>query len=242
MAGSLRCALSSVSRFCYRHVSSALYQQNARHQAPIGNSGMLSPSWLHTTSQQSGLMEFFDDKKNWGEETVKTGRPWRVDELRIKSNSDLHKLWYVLLKERNMLLTMEHEYRQQSELFPNPERIEKVEESMENIMQVVKERDEAFHLLETGTSGNPGGQYVHNFLGLRVWKKKAEHLVPSFMNKFYKLVYPSHPVPRTRKYIALYREQQREERRKERRRETARIKRLEQAFPHLKGKLDSSDR
>ena len=54
------------------------------------------------------------------------GRPWRVDELRIKSNSDLHKLWYVLLKERNMLLTMQHEYERQSELFPNPERIEKV--------------------------------------------------------------------------------------------------------------------
>ena len=54
------------------------------------------------------------------------GRPWRVDELRIKSNSDLHKLWYVLLKERNMLLTMQHEYERQCELFPNPERIEKV--------------------------------------------------------------------------------------------------------------------
>ena len=49
-----------------------------------------------------------------------------MDELRIKNNSDLHKLWYVLLKERNMLLTMQHEYERQCELFPNPERIEKV--------------------------------------------------------------------------------------------------------------------
>lgn len=33
---------------------------------------------------------------------------------------------YVLLKERNMLLTMEHECKAQFELFPNPERIDKV--------------------------------------------------------------------------------------------------------------------
>lgn len=33
---------------------------------------------------------------------------------------------YVLLKERNRLLTMEEEYRHQYELFPSPERIDKV--------------------------------------------------------------------------------------------------------------------
>lgn len=33
---------------------------------------------------------------------------------------------YVLLKERNMLMTMEEEYKRQSELFPSPERLEKV--------------------------------------------------------------------------------------------------------------------
>jgi len=39
------------------------------------------------------LMEFFDDKKNWGEVSVRVGRAWKIDELRIKSNTDLHKLW-----------------------------------------------------------------------------------------------------------------------------------------------------
>lgn len=39
-------------------------------------------------------MEFFDDKSNWAAEQIKVGRSWNKDELRIKSNEDLHKLWY----------------------------------------------------------------------------------------------------------------------------------------------------
>jgi hypothetical protein len=49
---------------------------------------------LSLTSCRRDLMEFFDDKKNWGETAVRTGRSWKVEELRIKSNTDLHKLWY----------------------------------------------------------------------------------------------------------------------------------------------------
>ncbi|CAF4976935.1 unnamed protein product, partial [Rotaria magnacalcarata] len=41
---------------------------------------------------------------------------------------------------------MEEEYRYQRELFPNPERIDKVEESMRNIMSVTRERDIAYNL------------------------------------------------------------------------------------------------
>lgn len=78
------------------------------------------------SGQRYDLMDFFDDKKNWGENEVKHGRAWNLDELRIKSNSDLHKLWFVLLKERNMLLTMELECNEKMELFPSPERLDKV--------------------------------------------------------------------------------------------------------------------
>lgn len=48
------------------------------------------------------------------------------DELRLKSNEDLHKLWYVLLKEKNMLLTMAEAYEEEGEQMPNPERFDKV--------------------------------------------------------------------------------------------------------------------
>ena len=32
---------------------------------------------------------------NFSNVDIFLGRPWRMDELRIKSNSDLHKLWLV---------------------------------------------------------------------------------------------------------------------------------------------------
>lgn len=116
-------------------------------------------------------MEFFDDEKNWGALEVKSGRSWTRDELRIKSNSDLHKLWFVLLKERNMLLTMEEDAKAECRLFPSPERIDKVEESMENLESVVRERNKAYHLLETGETGERPGKMERSILGINFYHK-----------------------------------------------------------------------
>lgn len=112
-------------------------------------------------------MEFFDNKKNWTKNEVRCGRSWRLDELRIKSNSDLHKLWYVLLKEKNMLLTMEHECDQKFELFPNPERIDKVQESMQNVETVVRERNRAYYRLEIGNDGERPAFFAPNRIGMK---------------------------------------------------------------------------
>ena len=85
-----------------------------------------SKLYFSITSTRADLMEFFDSKENWKETKVRHGRPWKMEELRLKSNTDLHELWYILHKERNMLLTMEHVYKDNCVLFPSPERIAKV--------------------------------------------------------------------------------------------------------------------
>jgi large subunit ribosomal protein L47 len=110
----------------------ASFQQTLmKTQKTIQNTPSLaSQRWFSSTTSKHNLMEFFDDKKNWTEEKIKHGRPWRIEELRIKSNGDLHRLWYVLHKERNMLLTMENIYQDEFVTFPNPERIAKVRKTL----------------------------------------------------------------------------------------------------------------
>jgi len=117
---------------------------------------------------------------------VRVGREWRTDELRLKSNEDLHKLWFVLLKEKNMLLTMEHAYKEEYVAMPNPERIDKVEMSMENLEEVVRERNRAFHKLEVGISGERERTFRPDWTGRLVPYKPMEHSIPLRMNTGYR--------------------------------------------------------
>ena len=78
------------------------------------------------------------DRQTRGMEPV--GRSWSVKELRRKSYEDLHKLWYVLYKERNMLLTEQQLSRRRQLIFPQPERMKKVRKSMGAIKHVLGER------------------------------------------------------------------------------------------------------
>ncbi|XP_015516017.1 39S ribosomal protein L47, mitochondrial [Neodiprion lecontei] len=191
-------------------------------------------AYVHTTPRRRALMEFFDDAKNWGEFDIKVGRAWRKDELRIKSNEDLHKLWFVLLKERNMLLTMEHAAKKDLEIFPNPERKYKVEESMSNLETVVRERNKAYHLLETGEDGERPGKLVHNQLGMMYYYRMCEHTIPKFMNnkwrQKYKFGYSGNAVHKFRK---LYREKLWNEKRKARNRDRNHVMHLMKRFPNL---------
>jgi hypothetical protein len=76
------------------------------------------------------------------------GRPWSAAELRWKSFSDLHKLWFVCLKERNMLLSERLYYRQVGQSQPEPSRMLKVKATMRTIKVVINERARASALLK----------------------------------------------------------------------------------------------
>lgn len=105
------------------------FQSKSGHLANSTNLSVISnvpKSHFSTSRTNFDLMEFFENKQNMSEETIKHGRAWRMEELRIKSNTDLHQLWYILHKERNMLLTMEDVYKNHAEAMPSPERICKV--------------------------------------------------------------------------------------------------------------------
>ncbi|CAA7399901.1 unnamed protein product [Spirodela intermedia] len=87
------------------------------------------------------LEEFFELDRNPDDETpVVYGRSWKASELRLKSWDDLQKLWYVLLKEKNMLMSQRQMLNAQNLRFPNPERIPKVRKSMCRIKHVLTER------------------------------------------------------------------------------------------------------
>lgn len=187
---------------------------------------------ISTTQPRNDLMEFFDNPKNWGETEVKHGRAWTKDELRIKSASDLHKLWYILLKERNMLMTMEHEYSQACQYFPSPERLDKVKISMENLEDVVKERNKAYYELETGEPGVRVEENIRNELGFLVKYMPKEHLIPKEDNEEWKNSrrYTSIAV---RKFLRKLREREYNVKRKERNRNRNQVMHLLKRFPHI---------
>jgi len=53
---------------------------------------------------------------------------------------------------------------------------------MENLETVVRERNKAYHLLETGETGERPQKAVKNAFGLQVSYKACEHALPPFMN------------------------------------------------------------
>ncbi|KAL3070701.1 hypothetical protein niasHS_016975 [Heterodera schachtii] len=121
------------------------------------------------------LAEFFDRPENWG----KFGALDPSDRPGRSCNSGLHKLWYVLLKERNMLLSMNHAYKVRLRNMPNPERIDRVAESMERLEAVVHERNDAFLHLETGDSASPPKRTVTSFMGFTYDEYATEHYLPA---------------------------------------------------------------
>lgn len=87
-----------------------------------------------------------DDMKQWSgmqddqRRDAKNGRAWRAEELRLKHHDDLHKLWYVLLKEKNKLKSDFLMCKQLGQVFFGRNDHKKVKLSMARLLTVVNER------------------------------------------------------------------------------------------------------
>jgi len=179
-----------------------------------------------------GIEEFFDASENWNAQEVKCGRAYELEELRIKSNEDLHKLWYVLLKELNMLLTMENACKEDFIIFPNEERIDKVKLSMERLEDAVRERNQAYHMLETGETGELPGGVERDVLGQVEHREYTEHAMPIASNPVaqrYQFV-PDPRIEHLHKLIAEKKEFVKEDKKKW---EALRIAQIIAEFPHV---------
>lgn len=83
-----------------------------------------------------GFTNYKADTRQYGQ----TGRSWRAEELRLKHHDDLHKLWYVLLKEKNKLKSDLLVSQQLSQMFYGYSELVKVRLSMARLLTVVNER------------------------------------------------------------------------------------------------------
>uniref|UniRef100_A0A0K8V080 Uncharacterized protein n=1 Tax=Bactrocera latifrons TaxID=174628 RepID=A0A0K8V080_BACLA len=78
---------------------------------------------------------------------------------------------------------------------------------MENLETVLRERNKAYHLLETGETGERPTRVVYNALGLRHLYKSCEHVLPPHMNvKWIKSRNIGFGGRAVRKFLLLYRE------------------------------------
>uniref|UniRef100_A0A8C7LMD9 Large ribosomal subunit protein uL29m n=1 Tax=Oncorhynchus mykiss TaxID=8022 RepID=A0A8C7LMD9_ONCMY len=188
---------------------------------------------LHTTISRRGLEEFFDIPENWGEATVKSGAPWMAKQLRTKSNEDLHKLWYVLLKEKNMLLTTEQESKRQRIQMPSPERLKKVDDTaLLTRDTVVKEREDALRLLQTGQERARPGVWRKDVFGRVYWYGLAvSH--PLHMNKRCKRFYtPLYVTPHMRLRLEKHLRAKNRKQNGERQKQAG----LQEKFPQMKAR------
>ena len=72
---------------------------------------------------------------------VETGDAWPAVLLRMKSFEDMHKLWHVLLQEKNFLLTERQHAKSYRTQWKGHGRLKKVKVSMKRILTVLSRRE-----------------------------------------------------------------------------------------------------
>jgi len=97
---------------------------------------------------KTNIEEFTKSQGQVGAKPVVTGKPWATEDLKKKSFEDLHKLWFVLVKERNLLVTEQMRWKVQPELikeFAVNIRLKKVRKSMARIQGLLNLRKHEYH-------------------------------------------------------------------------------------------------
>ncbi|KAI9495105.1 mitochondrial 39-S ribosomal protein L47 (MRP-L47)-domain-containing protein [Zychaea mexicana] len=133
--------MSLLQRFSRTTISSIRSFSTAR---PLFNEATTS-----TNATSKGLNQFFENGEALPKQ-IWTGRAWKASELRLKSFDDLHKLWYVLLKERNVLATQREEAKRMGinkQIWTNAGRLKKCQKSMARIKFVLNERQHEYEKL-----------------------------------------------------------------------------------------------
>eukprot|EP00462_Mataza_sp_D1_P004841 CAMPEP_0175102462 /NCGR_PEP_ID=MMETSP0086_2-20121207/8459_1 /TAXON_ID=136419 /ORGANISM="Unknown Unknown, Strain D1" /LENGTH=282 /DNA_ID=CAMNT_0016377293 /DNA_START=26 /DNA_END=874 /DNA_ORIENTATION=+ len=146
--------------------------------AMLRTPGLCSP--LHSSAARwHGLDAFFTNQQETG-----VGRAWKAAELRLKSFEDLQKLWFVLLKERNMLYTYKMHCARTNQQMLGSERFWKVQLSMARIKTVINERSLEFKAVVMP-------EYTRRRQELNARKLKSRNQRKANMNKAL-----DHPRPR----------------------------------------------
>ncbi|KOX75095.1 hypothetical protein WN51_13402 [Melipona quadrifasciata] len=105
---------------------------------------------------------------------------------------------------------------------------------MANLESVVRERNKAYYMLETGTTGERPVTLKYNPLGLRFRYRLREYSRPKHANpewhKTHQFGYGGYAVA---KFLRLYREKLWNEKRKSRNRQINRVATLMRIFPNL---------
>jgi large subunit ribosomal protein L47 len=113
------------------------------------------------TGTQKDLKKFSDYMTD-ERKRANVGRAWRAEELRLKSNDDLHKLWYTCLIEKNKLKSDQLVCIQMGQYFYGPDNYVKVRLTMSRLLTVVNERKKI------------RGEYRKHLENTYIAKKKAE--------------------------------------------------------------------
>jgi len=98
--------------------------------------------WPKNQSGTQDDLKVFNKYMSDERKRPQTGRAWEAEELRLKSNDDLHKLWYVFLIEKNKLKSDRLIATQMGQEFYGDvsHNLMKIRKSMARLLTVVNER------------------------------------------------------------------------------------------------------